>query len=302
MDELFNNGLIQVSCETNDYKNGHKKEKVDKLTVTIPRNGMEDIKVSFVNDGYGIDKNDDINEYNLCNKILYEVFEEHDTQNITIPKQTADYLIDTSKQSKIYEWEDGELYYLPNLRIAYINRILKYNSKIKNKYAIKANEILAQMVQDTNEDNLKFLVNNDLHFTGRKDGEDYDQRDDIFGEVIPVYTCKRSKVNGIIKHMYNKMVKDNVIHPTAMDQETFLKKLKCILDRENIYISAKDIISDYNVTAFLDCQNEMQVTLKDGESIMLAYTNSDGESCTISGIGVNKFDRLIELITTNIVV
>lgn len=299
MAEIFNNGLLKVEPETVEKDS----EKINKLLVTIPRNGFEDLKINFINDGYGISQTgEDLDEFNLTNKILYELFEEKPkNQNLDMPEKAAKYLIETAKQPDTYVFEEGKLYCLPNLRIPYVNRIMKYNEKIQNKNAIEANQTLVQIILDTEESQLACLVNSNLHFAGKKDGEKYNPRDDIFGEIVPVYTCKRSKVSGIIKHVYNKMVKESKINPTQMNTDKFISKLKKTLDGIHIFISNVEIIGEYDAIAYIDCKNNMTIELVDGDSIKLQFTGEDGVTYTLSNIATNKFDKLRDLVSCHII-
>ena len=226
--ELFDKNGVSVAAVVDDNiilsnfeQYGHK------LTITLQRKN-DPLVVKTIDDGLsivegkGITTDYSINEFNLCNAILERLFLSGITvaesqkdddphsygQKITLPKKTAEYIVKTSGDTDYVLTKDGTIYNIHMNKQAVIFRLKTYSDKLSPGDAKETNEALIEMIECLPEKELAQLIENDLHFIDRANAKHkISPADDKFGNAVPVYSCSRSKVAGLLKHLSNRMKK-----------------------------------------------------------------------------------------------
>lgn len=235
MKKIWSNQYLVMSANvTNDTIRTHSS----KIRVEL-KTKPNKITLTFFEDGYSVIENGNnvnefiVNEYNLCNLILMELFEQivfkqDNFSCIEMPENIAKYLIETSKLGNEFTWYQGKLYNNEMNKNVYLNRLTAFNGKIKSQDAIKANNCLKTIIETTDEKTVANLVGCDLRFAGKADGIKYNEKDIVLEDAVAIYSCGRRKVAGLIKHTLNKLNKNERESTDYMLQQLFeMMKQNC---------------------------------------------------------------------------
>lgn len=225
--KIFRNKFLSISALVDG-----KTLKTDRLTVEMFITSDNKATFVFDDDGYwtiGKDKDVDsfvVNEFNICNKILMDIFEEvvprknskDEFHRIECDADLARYLITTSKQQDDYVYYDGYLYDVNRNKIHYLSVLDKVtNQYVTSKDAVAANKALSIIAEELPHKNLGTLVGCSLCFCGRNEelngmkeawpNSPFSDEENL--DIKPMYKPggDRRKIYGLIKHTYYKIKK-----------------------------------------------------------------------------------------------
>lgn len=285
--KIWSNQFLAISAEVD--KNTIQTHS-SKINATL-RLKPEPIVLSFFEDGYSVFENGKsvdefiVNEFNLCNLVLMELFEQvvfnrNDFSSIDMPENMAQYLIETSKLEKEFTWFNGKLYNNNANKSVYLNRLTVFNEKISSQDAIRANNCLKQIIEETDEKTVAKLVGCDLRFVGKHDDVKYNEKDIVLDNAVAIYSCGRRKVAGLIKHVLNKLNK------TERESNGYkLQKLYEILkdspaNRYEISIAPDEYIEILTCIPY-------RVNFLDNEKVMVSWKEIDGSIGNIRNVRPN---------------
>lgn len=284
---IWSNQFLAISAEVSKNTIQTHSSKIEVTLKLKP----EPIILSFFEDGHSVFKNGKsvdefiVDEFNLCNLVLMELFEQvvfnrNDFSSIEMPENMARYLIDTSKLEKEFTWYNGRLYNNNANKSVYINRLTVFNDKISSQDAIKANNCLKQIIEETDEKTVANLVGCDLRFVGKREGVKYNEKDIVSDDVVAVYSCGRRKVAGLIKHVLNKLNK------TERESNGYkLQKLYEMLRDSPANKYEISIVSDEYIEIFTCIP--YRINFLNNEKIMVSWKEIDGSIGNIRNVRPN---------------
>lgn len=285
--KIWSNQFLAISAEVNKNTIQTHSSKIEATLKTKP----EPITLSFFEDGYSVFENGKsvdefvVNEFNLCNLVLMELFEQvvfnkNDFSSIDMPENMAKYLIETSKLEKEYTWFDGKLYNNNANKNVYLNRLTVFNEKINSKDAIKANNCLKQIIEETDENTVANLVGSDLRFVGKQDGVKYNEKDIVLNDAVATYTCGRRKVAGLIKHVLNKLNKNE-----RESNEYKLQKLYEMIKESQLNKYEISIVPDEYIEVFTCIP--YRINFLSNERVMVSWKELNGSIGNVRNVKPN---------------
>jgi hypothetical protein len=289
---IFKNSCLQVEQVTvkDTQDNDHTK-----LLVKLTENPKQTIEIDFLEDGYGVLQDNTVNEYNLCNKILYELYEERpNASSVPMGKRTSEYLLGVSGQGSRYSWGNGKLYSHANCKNVFVANLARANKRTDNPDVQKANEYLYLITREMPEKDYKLLVGNDLKYVDSDDPKAHKTRFDCDGKFSPSYTCDEELVRGLLAHADAKMRKDGFL---SKNKITFQKLSKSVAKRKEdcFLVKAEEAYDKHNGKIVFE--NDSAVELVDGSFLSVSCGGKDAERVVVNNVsGDNDFERVFELL------
>lgn len=296
MRKIWSNKYISLSAEVEGRRiQTHSSE----LEVTFSDENLENVALRFFESGYSVLEYGNttysfiVNEFNLTNLILNELFEQvlskqKDTSHIVVSEKLADYLISTSKTDEWVFYENG-MYFIPANKNYYIQRIRSYNDKINSKDAILANNMLIEIVEQCGDKESKNLVGCDLRFSGLTDGDKYNPKDIVLEDAVAIYTCGRRKVAGLIKHTLNKLNKtERESYDYKLEQLYKYIKEQCPYD---VSLQKGEYVEIFNVIPY-------RINFLPNDNVRVSWKEIDGSIKSIKNVKANA-SAILQIVYTN---
>lgn len=129
---------------------------------------------------------------------------------VELPKGMPEWLLTTGKEyiQEDYAGTDTILYNLGIVKQVYLHRLEGFMDTVESQEAIDANKAIIRIVENTEGKGRAAFIDCDFHFQDdRYTNKFIEEKGFPFNHVVPMYTCDRKQIAGLMKHALNYLKK-----------------------------------------------------------------------------------------------